>query len=624
MLSFDQFRSSQDVPHSSVTTTSSHFLTPPVTESAYSPPPRADADDYLDAKSRPKNRRRDRARHHSKRYSDQNRSDDGSRHRLLSSSTSALALAGSYSESVGSASPAVEVSSTPETPLIPLQKRPTYLDQLIRERSGPLEAVPEGRTSTGQFVAGPVEEASPAWESLRKLSQSGPTSSFEGVRRLSRSLTSNIGKFRPRFVKSDPRPKENIKAEDFAPVGGTPNYDQRRKSDGDDRCRRSYSTGVTHGPGSSNIPVSIILRKASVALALQRGDVVVTTDRQGNSQLKYTQPIESKSASSHLLAFRSTSSGSPDKQTTGSETPKGDAVPSKEYSGSQDNWDRENWKSLTSEGEVKTRSRSNTAGTALTVTDVYVAPGTFATAPRSRKSSIIASQVSRRISVVQFRSRNSVHEIIWREDESTSESTSSVNISPHQAELLSRADSINVHENASMSDDSKPGTLMHNGLPSHAVGPSFGVKENIFQWTWGKQPSSEHSQPEDLMDQPATNNYDQTQLQLSGMVQEGHKSSVGGKSKEVEATEEPRVFHPPRSEHSSKVEGLLAVFEGDRMATEPARTLRQESARAKSLGNRPPLIARTGECSRMGSSLGSSSGMRRVPSGAFTHGPFYH
>lgn len=68
---------------------------------------------------------------------------------------------------------------------------------------------------------------------------------------------------------------------------------------------------------------------------------------------------------------------------------------------------------------------SGVADCAVTFADVHVAPGTFATDSIAKKASMTAEEVPQRVSTVQFRSRNSVHEVVWREDETVSGSSMS-------------------------------------------------------------------------------------------------------------------------------------------------------------------------------------------------------
>lgn len=72
---------------------------------------------------------------------------------------------------------------------------------------------------------------------------------------------------------------------------------------------------------------------------------------------------------------------------------------------------------------TKSRRQSAIADLAVTFADVHIAPGTFATNSNPHKNSFGSTESPQRVSAVQFRSRNSVHEIIWREDETTSGSS---------------------------------------------------------------------------------------------------------------------------------------------------------------------------------------------------------
>ena len=83
------------------------------------------------------------------------------------------------------------------------------------------------------------------------------------------------------------------------------------------------------------------------------------------------------------------------------------------------------------------RRKSEAAGVAITYADVHIAPGTFVSSPSRTMTWQNPEVFVQRVSAVQLRASNSVHEIIWREDETLSSSSISPSShgssSPHQA-----------------------------------------------------------------------------------------------------------------------------------------------------------------------------------------------
>ncbi|KAL8867970.1 MAG: hypothetical protein Q9174_005309 [Haloplaca sp. 1 TL-2023] len=150
--------------------------------------------------------------------------------------------------------------------------------------------------------------------------------------------------------------------------------------------------------------------------------------------------------------------------------------------------------------------RQSLAETAVTKTNIFPAPAILASPVKSAPST---NERERRISVVQIQSRKSVHQIIWREDETSSSSgTSSDHVSPTSSLSIKKTES--PHDNSG--DDSivdKAGVAPDLVLPPAeeqnlppdefpVEGPAsfthtaFKFPENrMVRWTWGGNDDSD-------------------------------------------------------------------------------------------------------------------------------------
>ena len=193
VLSRDHILSAQSTPHSNVTSASSLFLTPPVSDHYISsPPPKAGAEDYLDATTRPKHKGKYRARHLPKQNKTREDSEETtlSTQLLLKSGPSAFNSPGNCCPSCGSTR---EVRERPYPANHSLRKGRTFPAQLSTGSLASREPTRIHRANTRLSVTFPPEPSdSPALESLRRLSQSGEKPPTNVLRRLSRTFTSSL------------------------------------------------------------------------------------------------------------------------------------------------------------------------------------------------------------------------------------------------------------------------------------------------------------------------------------------------------------------------------------------------------------------------------------------------
>lgn len=298
------------------------------------------------------------------------------------------------------------------------------------------------------------------------------------------------------------------------------------------------------------------------------------------------------------------------------------------------------------------RRHSVLASNALTFTDIHIAPGTFLVDPKSRRHSlVVAEQSPRRISVVRFRSRISVHEIIWREDETTSDSslTSSSRTSASPQRNMQSLQSAEPSPEAEEGPKQKHAAINnYYHIPSVAASSSIAERSQVglFQWSWGKPAASSSIAAEaanerknnrpNLQRMASTSNPDFTRLRRpSGQYAvETHRRSIS----EI-------LSFPPLRERSSTLEWRRAplVDLNDPLAGQGLCSQMQENdeigvlglnhfgnagdkdragggglelasenvaGNLRRLSSHPHAPARLGPSGKVGSSLGTSSHVR--------------
>ena len=377
ILNFDSLRSGS-------------LLTPPASPSIdSSPPPRQEGEDYFAPKSR--------------------KTDKKKRSRKADRSTPHLA------------SHSGETATTP--PNAQARVHPSAQAELI---------------ASTDVVRDPDD--SPAIDALRRVSQSfAQTSSlnFENVRDLSRSLTQRFSAMSWTRRKS----RENLpKAEQIARESGSGTSPTRKLVSIDTNNDQGVGSQAAREDQSLLLPrqatpASIILRKASEYLnsttesnieptptASNIGDSANARDPPlrlltytPNSQALQSNPIEERSSTSpsptdpreNQTRLKSTSASENLLPTTGR--------PSRTMTGGS---------SYRFNVAAGNRRHSFVAEPVITVAEFRPAPGTLV-GPRSRGDSILSERSSHRTSTIQILSPLSVHEVIWREDETSSSGDSS-------------------------------------------------------------------------------------------------------------------------------------------------------------------------------------------------------
>ena len=571
VLSTDHFRLARSVPHSTVTSVSSQFLSPPVSNPpSTSPPPRVEAEDYLTARAdhRQKGKHKARTGHRFLDRRDQSEGTESGRRVLLSGSSSPSFTLSSVGpgEAVNEKRPAGAESpralsrrkqSYPPASVINDPQQPTVLKihALLGAKAEPKDDEPI---------------SSPASESLRRLSQSVDSRDSSKLRRLSESFSATLGKIQP------PRFRDQAKKEtqsSFVPE--TPaTITLRKPSKGPYTPTNLSSQHVEKGSRSASLSEAKVAFSELVSFR--------TTMLSPNQVETPTAPQpENKRTRSSTLGFGS----------SGKSTPK----------------------TLVQFDESPHRRRSPTATTVMTFADTHVVPGTFGTG--SRRASLVPGSPSRRLSIVQFKSRDSVHEIIWREGESTSGSSSSRKMSPDRVEQYST-----IPETPTSTNGPTESSQRTDGDIAEP-GPFSAFDRSLQEWAWNKPAKASSNRP----DLQSPHLRERSNITEAVVEKKRQRPIPRKRSKEQSHSSEGSSItsFPPlpsrRSTTGRRTRSVLELRDTETQSqyeTEGMQGEREEDGlqgyltSGRSSSKRQSLPARVGENGRMGSSIGSSSHQR--------------
>lgn len=430
MLSPQHLALARSLPHSEASTPTPSLLTPPVSGTPnMSPPPRHEADDYISVhvSDHHHHKRKHPSKKQRKRYNTREGSE-GSRP-LQRSLRSGLQTGTSNGSDCELCDAGIDEDSGSNAPLIKIVARP-YLPNHLH---GPQDTTAADRVhvqtwpTLSSSVVAVDEPDSPAVNALRSVSLQVPTrSKSQGLQRVSTTLANTLN-----FFRSDP-------AVSFAAV---PPHQASKKAEETSRRSSAHSKSLAYrdvtrrcptltdgkdGSRTLETPATITLRKAS--------NVYATSPITTSMSALLTRERENKRAAdapaAELLSFYS--SQTLEKKPTFTDPPSPESAEAPRSLKEQPTFTfemdsqpiRRGSKSVSRCSDISNARRcSLPAEAALTFADVHVSPGSFAVGPNPRKQSLIPTEFSRRISTVQIRSRNSVHEVIWREDETTSGSS---------------------------------------------------------------------------------------------------------------------------------------------------------------------------------------------------------
>ena len=289
---------------------------------------------------------------------------------------------------------------------------------------------------------------------------------------------------------------------------------------------------------------------------------------------------------------------------------------------------------------------SSPAESALTFTDVHTAPGSFAVESRSRKTSLSLPESIRRISVVHFRSRNSVHEVIWKEDETTSGSSfASDSSSPPNQESRAKFPTLCPQgHSAPISEEQVDDAGLR--IISFPDEKEINHEGSLFQWSWNGPPASTknvknmqistNERSRDAVPKGGTNGAPTnkrrassllcSKLSASGLrealsVQQLRKrgSTSGWRQDLVEGSEGPIRSHSPHSQEQNNTYFAGPGAGIPRMPTFGTGIVPTSSERVhgtftgRRVSFHPHTTPRAGPSSSTGSSIGASSHVRIMP-----------
>ena len=518
MLSPQHLALARSLPHSQASTPTPSLLTPPVSGTPnMSPPPRHEADDYMNFRV-PKyhHHKRKHPRRKSRKLYNTREGSEGSRppQRLLRSGPQTASSNASECELCATGISDGDDDSGSSAPLIRSSVRPNLRND-IHEPQNTIKVdrvhVQTWPTTLSSSVIAADEADSPAANALLSLSLKVPIrSNPQGLRRVSTALANTLGIFKPKPAVSFaavPSHNASKKAEEASRRSSAHSKSLAYR---DTNRRRPVSEDGKDGKDGKDVfrtlgtPATITLRKAS--------NVFATSPITTSMGVSMTREAEYKrvadAPASELLAFYSSLTLEKSPTLTDLPSPESAEAPrslmepptftfemkaqsvrrgSKSVSQLSDNSD--------------TRRCSMPAEAALTFADVHVAPGSFTVGPKSRNQSLVPKEFSRRISTVQFWSRNSVHEVIWREDETKSDSslTASSRASQHGAHSFRSTPT----PESEGSPTQVPAIEPKEPRESQAVLPKVSdslsmftnMPDNLFRWTWGRPSASAEGTP---------------------------------------------------------------------------------------------------------------------------------
>ena len=469
-------QSPQDITPTNLSTQSSPFLTPPVSSGwNSSPPPRPDAGDYLTSRAPRSRRRKHHARHERKLYntreeagevfSQHEHSDDT----LPQDTDSKCSVCESKSAVTPGPGHSTSIRSPPEG-ILPGFGSLHEANEFDPAR--PLtERVADHHTST--------QKETSAMIALRRLSQSATmdTSSKSGsLRRMSEAIASSFGIINPIPAEAS---GNAAKVHAKQPHGSIP---RRPSAQTITEHSRRGSLKLTQKPLTIlEIPTAISLRKAShvyqsnIKEALNSHADIPKTNSKAGSVKMHPPAVE-------LVAFYS-------------EHKSQFELPMPTDTAGSKGFKRRTSSIVQTSKSSDVRRQSCAAELAITYADVHIAPGTFSAGSISKEDGIPSDGSIQRVSAVQLRSSSSVHEIIWREDESASGSSISCSsqgsVSPLRATQFLTIGTSGLESGMGLTDSSTDVSMKSTQVPFLTEGASSGlqVQNGFSKIFWDKRPA---------------------------------------------------------------------------------------------------------------------------------------
>lgn len=485
-------------------------------------------------------------------------------------------------------------------------------------------------------------EDSPAINSLRRVSRSftqNPESNLRDLRNLSRTLTDKLNSV---FTSKD----RGVVISEVDENAGNPLATVKQRAAtmksvayGDDRRPLLDSGAMGNLSGGLNIPASITLRKASEALALSAAKSMDNKATLEMIPTAFNPPSRRQTSSKSLIAFRSGRVNTNSSPTVpGISFSHQGKLPSPQSDPSAEATSPESQvRSSKAEADLikrfsfpaRDQRRTSIAETALTFADFFPAPGTFVK-PNSSVDSVSPEKTPFHFSIVRVLTTSSAHEIIWREDETSSSGGSSSLVSPTDKYRVSPTFS-NPFESSSVEGDALDTTsfLTSASPEEHDLSPrvfnsesnksgmdSFEAHRRFFAWTWD---NANNQQTENEQTTPKHNRSRSTTLQANDTTVDLRKTSLpavqsspylGNSCSVSEWHEEPIIKLDDTG--SSRAPEQRGSLDGD-VSTELDRGLAMFMRRSQKMAAssfQSPAVGRTGKAGSTGSLVGVSSHAR--------------
>ena len=492
------------LPHSNASTPTPSLLTPPVSGTPnMSPPPRREADDYMNVhihdhdhdhdrhkRKHPRNKTR---KPYNTRGSERSRSLQRPLRSTATSNGSDCELCAGISDSDedgGSNGPPIKISGRPDLP------------KHLRGTQNTTEVHVQTLPEQDSLLVALDDPDSPAVNALQSLSLQTPMrSNSQSLRRVSTALTNTFNLFRPNpSVSFAAAPSHNTSKKVEESLRRSSAHRKNLAYVDTNRRRPTFKEGKDAFQ-TLGTPATITLRKASNVYATSS----ITTSMSASLIRQEDHERAADAPASELLAFYSSPTLEKRPTLTDLTSLESAEAPTSLMEQPINTLDIESpsfrrmSKSVAQFSDISNARRcSMPAEAALTYADVHIAPGSFAVKPKSRKQSLELADFSRRISTVHFWSRNSVHEVIWREDEATSDSssTTSSKASQHVGHSFRSTPSPESESSPTKEPavESKP---TEAALPVVSDSQSMFTKmpDNLSRWSWGAPSASTEVPP---------------------------------------------------------------------------------------------------------------------------------
>lgn len=610
-----------------------------------SPPPREEADDYLNARSHGKHRKRAgrQSRHH--RNTVEETEVPGF---ALRSPKSATRSIGVRSDSCSASSTATDGESVFDASFPSKSMEQLKLNTNVPLNPQDTTEFETAHVPTWSTFNVPSSEnrdvESPAVKALRSLSQPlTPETGSRTLRRMSTALAASFGFLTPA--------KDSMDSSNLTCKRSTSSREEsHHRNKFSERSCPSRRTTFKEPKGATTTletPATITLRKASNMSIPSPATSSLSASIISRDAYK-PDPL---APTSELLAFYATPVNSHERpQLLSGPSPKTSNSPSSVQVNPSWNQDAfsssERKKSISMAKFNDVGYYSSPAESTLTFTDVHTAPGSFAVESSSRKTSLSFSESFRRTSVVHFRSRNSVHEIIWREDEATScSSFASDSSSPPNQESRAKSPTL-CPQDASAPIFVEQGDDACLRIISFPDKREIDPEASLFQWSWNGPPASAkrvkptrtstNEQSGDAVPKSGTNGAptnrrssssllcnkpSTSELREARSVRQLRKCSSSSECRRdlVEDSEDPIWSHSQHSQEQNNTYFAGAGAGIPRMPTFGTVIMATGSKRAhgtftgRRMSAHPPTLPRAGPRGSTGSSVGASSHVRIMP-----------